>query len=88
MTDLNPIFVRAARSLYGEQWQSPIARDLDMSIRQVARIASGQANARPGMLIDLWRLILERQLEMDKIIDEIRRHGATQDLPDRPDDDP
>lgn len=85
MTDLNPIFISAARSLYGETWQSAIARDLDMSIRQIARIASGQANARPGMLLDLWRLMLERQMEMDKIIDEIRVHAATKDLPNRPD---
>ncbi|MGB3417892.1 MAG: hypothetical protein WBA36_14555 [Mesorhizobium sp.] len=85
MVDLNPIFIRAARSLYGEQWQSPISRDLDLSDRQVRRIVSGEANARPGMLINLWRLMLERQLEMDKIIDEIKFHGATQDLPDRPD---
>lgn len=85
MTDLNPIFIRAARSLYGEQWQSATARDLEMSDRQIRRIAAGTANAQPGMLVDLWRLILERQLEMDKVIDEIKFHGATKDLPDRPD---
>lgn len=85
MTDLNPLFIRAARSLYGEQWQSAIARDLEMSDRQIRRIVSGTANAQPGMLVDLWRLMLERQLEMDKIIDEIKCHAATHDLPNRPD---
>lgn len=86
MTDLNPIFIRASRSLYGDQWQSAIARDLAISDRQVRRIAAGAANAQPGMLIDLWRLMLERQMEMDKIIDEIKYHGSTKDLPNRPDD--
>ena len=87
MTDLNDLFIRAAQSLYGNQWQSSVASDLDMSDRQIRRIAAGTAEARPGMLVDLWRLMLERQLAMDKIIDEIKRHGATRDLPGRPDDD-
>ena len=87
MTDLNPLFIRAARALYGDlTWQAGVAKALDMSDRQIRRIAAGTADARPGMLIDLWRLIIERQLEMDKIIDEIKYHGATRDLPGRPDD--
>lgn len=85
MVDLNPLFIRAAKSLYGDNWQAPIARDLDMSDRQIRRIAASEANAKPGMLIDLWRLILERQLEMDDICEQIKYHGATRDLPDHPD---
>ena len=84
MNELDALLVRAARSLYGDQWQSPIARDLQMSDRHIRRIAAGQASARPGMLVDMWRLIIERQLEMDEIIDEIRQHAATQDVPERP----
>lgn len=88
MSDLNDIFIRAGQVLYGSSWQTSVAKALEMSDRHIRRIASGESNARPGMLIDLWRLMLERQVEMDKIIDEIKVHAATQDLPDRPDEDP
>ena len=85
MTDLNPLFIRACAALWGARWQTAAAQALDMSDRQIRRVAAGEAPAQPGMLIDLWRLMLERQLEMDKIIDEVKYHGATQGLPDRPD---
>jgi hypothetical protein len=81
VSDLNVIFVRACTALWGERWQSEAASALDISDRHIRRMVSGEP-VRAGMLIDLWRLILDRQLEMDKVIDEIKVVAGRQDPPE------
>ena len=50
----------AGEALYGPQWQSQLARDLQMSDRHIRRMAAGDAKVTSGIAMDLWRIALER----------------------------
>lgn len=63
-------------ALYGPHWQSPIARDLDMSDRHVRRLAAGAADLTPGMAMDLWRIAVERAALLDEVIDRLKSAGV------------
>lgn len=52
------LVAEAGRLLYGEEWQSPLARDLDLNLRTVQRIAAAAAKGEPyriapGVLAEL-----------------------------------
>jgi len=66
------ILINTGTALYGERWQSALARDLDMSDRHMRRLASGGAKVRPGMLVDMLRIVSERQAELDAIAERLR----------------
>lgn len=57
----------AGEALYGAQWQSPIARDLQISDRTVRRWVAGADDLPPGVALDLWRLCEERAAALDAV---------------------
>ena len=59
-------------ALYGPQWQSAIARDLGVSDRHIRRMAAGEADLKPGMAMDLWRIALERAADLDDVIERLK----------------
>ncbi|TWD58115.1 hypothetical protein FB480_101870 [Agrobacterium vitis] len=69
---MSDLLKRTGEALYGPQWQSQIARDLDMSDRHVRRIAAGEADLRPGMAMDLWRISLERIATLEALTEELK----------------
>lgn len=65
----------AGEALYGPRWQSDLARDLGVSDRTVRRWVAGD-DPPPGVYIDLLRLVVERQVALDDLVDALKRAGA------------
>jgi len=61
------------RALYGDQWQSPLSRDLDVSDRTMRRWLAGDSPIPLGLNIDLLRLLTERAAEIDELIEKCKR---------------
>lgn len=69
---MSDLLKRTGEALYGPQWQSQIARDLDISDRHVRRMASGEYPLKPGMALDLWRIALERATALEELSEELK----------------
>ena len=70
--DLLPIIGAA---LYGDQWQSAMSRDLNVSDRQVRRWVAG-AKIPPGVFVDLMRLALDRADLLGDLAEAAKRCGG------------
>ena len=62
--------------LYGPRWQSDLARDLGTSIRTIQRWSAGATDVPAGIWIDLHRLVIERQSDLDQIAERLKREAA------------
>ena len=51
-----PLLIAVGQALYGERWQSPLARDLGVSDRTMRRWAAGQFPVPAGVAADLLKL--------------------------------
>lgn len=60
------LLIEVATALYGAQWQTPLAHDLDVADRTVRRWVAGQT-IPPGVRDDLKRLVAERRDELAHI---------------------
>lgn len=74
-TNNNDLFCRAGQALYGRRWQSDLARDLDLSDRTIRRYVAGTETPRPGVYVDLLRLVTERTQDLDDLAEDLRRAG-------------
>lgn len=74
MTD--NLITRVGRALYGDRWQAPMARDLDVHKDTVQDWRQGRSNPRPGVYVDLHRIVLERQADLDELAEELKASGA------------
>lgn len=70
---MSDLLKRTGEALYGPQWQSQIARDLDISDRHIRRLAVGEAELKPGLAFDLWRIALKRAAALEEIADELKK---------------
>lgn len=61
------ILEAAGTLLYGENWQSPLARDLDVAVRTVQRWISGEREC-PDLTGELQVLLTTRRKAMDELI--------------------
>jgi len=59
-------------ALYGRDWQSPLARDLEVSDRTVRRWVAGTHPPPPGIATDLLRLAVERAQVLDDLAEQLR----------------
>ena len=66
------LLAETGTALYGQQWQSQLARDLDMSDRHMRRLVSGEAKISQGMIADLCHIALERAADLDSIIERLK----------------
>lgn len=55
------------RALYGDRWQSALARDLGVSDRTVRYWASGAHDVPPGVWTELLELAQERAQRLDDL---------------------
>lgn len=69
------LLVSIGQALYGSQWQSDMARDLDTSDRTVRRWVAG-APIPPGVFVDLMRILQERALILDDLAEVAKRYGG------------
>ena len=65
------LLARIGRAMYGDQWQTPLSRDLDVSDRTVRHWLSGR-NAMPATLrADLLTLLDDREAALDELSREL-----------------
>lgn len=62
----------AGEALYGALWQSPLARDLNVSVRTMQRWAAGEFAIPDGVWAELAKLCRRRGLELAAIADKLR----------------
>ena len=58
----------AGEALYGEQWKSPLARDLGMSVRHLRRLAAGTEPIFPHTAAKVGELIQARIRKLEKLV--------------------
>jgi hypothetical protein len=66
----------AGEALFGERWQSALARELDVADRTVRRWAAGDSPIPDGLASDLYSLLFERQGELIKAMQAIEEEAA------------
>jgi len=62
---------RVGNALYGQQWQSALARDLGVSDRTMRRWVAGDTEPPTGVRDDLIRLAHVRLADLKSVIDEL-----------------
>ena len=72
MTDIE-FLTAGGRALYGERWQTPIARDLGTTYRSVRNWLDARHPVPADLNVRLRRLLVERGIEIDAVIDMIDR---------------
>lgn len=63
------------RALFGERWQSELARSLDVNDRQVRRWVAGEYDPPAGVYTDLLRLVIERMGALEQVETRLRTAG-------------
>jgi hypothetical protein len=66
-----PLFTAAGRALYGPQWQSELARSLEVSDRTVRRWIKGDSEIPEGVWSDLRILCMERAQRLYQIAQKL-----------------
>jgi hypothetical protein len=61
------------RALYGDRWQSALARDLQVDDRTMRRWVAGDYDPPPGVWTDLLRLTQERAQRLDDLRDRLKQ---------------
>lgn len=72
------LITRAGVALWGERWQADMAREIDVHKDTVQDWRQNRSKPRPGVYMDLLRVAVERQAELDEIVEELKRHGGGQ----------
>lgn len=67
------VLARVGRALYGDQWQTPLARDLNMNERSVRYMAAGDRGISPGIVRDLVTIIEARGAELGALAKDLKR---------------
>ncbi len=64
---------RVGRALYGERWQTPLARELGVADRTVRRWVSGEDMPKPGVFADLAAIVAEHGAELATLHAALRK---------------
>jgi hypothetical protein len=64
---------RVGRALFGDQWQTPLARALDMSERSVRFMLAGDRGIHAGIVADLVKILEARGAELHVVAKELRK---------------
>lgn len=71
--DKNRMLVKVGFALYGERWQTDLARDLGLSDgRRIRQWLSGERPVPEGINDDLIQLLQERQKIIEHILTELQ----------------
>lgn len=66
------LLTQCGQALYGERWQSPLARDLGVADRTMRRWVAGDSPVPVGVHTDLMRLCVERAASLDALAARLR----------------
>ena len=69
---MNALLARIGVALYGERWQSAMARDLEVNIRTVQRWAVGESVPSWAVFAELLALLDERAAELGCVAADVR----------------
>lgn len=69
------LLTECGRTLYGQQWQSALARDLGVGDRTIRRWVAGQFPVPVGVHAELRRLCVERGAQLRALADRLRAHA-------------
>lgn len=72
---MSRLLVECGEALYGQQWQSALARDLGVADRTVRRWVAGTSEVPAGLYLDLLRLTQERAAALDALAQRLRETG-------------
>lgn len=67
------VLEQVGRALYGEQWQTPLARALEMSDRSLRYMANGERGIHAGIAKDLLAIVMHRGAELGKVAKTLQR---------------
>jgi hypothetical protein len=70
---MRDLLTEAGRALYGDRWQSALARDLDISDRTMRRWVAGDDDPPPGVWTDLLRLTQKRAQRLDDLRERLKQ---------------
>lgn len=73
---MSRLLIETGEALYGPRWQSDLARDLGVSDRTMRRWVAGGDNPKPGVYVDLHRLVVERQALLDRVERRLKEVGS------------
>lgn len=69
---MHALVIAVGQALYGQQWQSALARDLGISDRTMRRWIAGAQPVPDGLKVDLLRLCVERAQALDDLAERLR----------------
>lgn len=70
------LLLEAGEALYGSQWQSPIARDLNVADRTVRRWIAGESPIPDGISEDVKNLVTSRITVLSRVMDRFADESA------------
>ena len=68
---------KIGRALYGEQWQTPLSRDLGMSDRSLRYLADGTRPIHAELAAELLALLRARRDELDELAEKMASKAAS-----------
>ena len=71
-----PLFRSACAALWGPQYRSEAARQLDVSLRTLMRYDAGERDVPAALLVRLAKLLRQRQAYAGRIADAIDDRAA------------
>ncbi|KAA8385465.1 hypothetical protein FOH24_10495 [Acetobacter tropicalis] len=72
----DPLIHRVGRALYGTEWQSDMARDLNINLRTIQRYAAGTTPPPAGVMSDLSGIIEDRIEVLGHLAEDIQPSKA------------
>jgi hypothetical protein len=68
---MNELLEQIGLALHGQQWQSALARDLDVADRTIRRWLAGESAVPRGAMDELRQLCLQRSAELATLAGQI-----------------
>ena len=69
---MTSLLVACGRALYGDRWQSPLARDLGVADRTMRRWVAGSYPVPEGIAAALLKLVQERRGELRELAGRLK----------------
>lgn len=71
---------QAGRLLYGDQWQSNLARDLSIDSRRIRQWVSGERSVSEWVLVEVRALLDKKQFNINQFLSAINKEAETKNF--------